>query len=260
MDFSELAKKEFPFDGEFFLSKNKKFSELIFFVHFYEGSKKHLLRHIRLVNKLGFDAFAFNLQGTHKELKSFKLPISAKGSFGVKHLYADQIETLLNLIPGKKIIFSFSNPSASAIEAMARRHCSDIAALICDSGPSGRFIFSTFRLFSQEYNINSLSVKIALTPFLSIGWSPFFHKDLHQDLKSFPSGFKILSIRGWRDGLISANEIDEVFEPHKQLDWVKLSLPEADHLKGLRDFKDDYAPAVDNFLKTAATLLPPADL
>lgn len=255
MNYAEVAKQELPFDGEFFLTNNKKFDELIFFVHFYEGSKKHILRHIRLVNKLGFDAFAFHLKGTHKELASLKLPISAKGAFGAKHIYADQIETLLNLIPGKKIIYSFSNPSAAAIEAMARRHCSDTVALICDSGPSGRFISSAFRLFTQEYNIKFLPLKIALTPLLSIGWSPFFHKDLHEDLKTFPQGFNILSIRGWKDALISATEIDEVFEPHKQLDWIKLSLPEAEHLTGLRDFKEEYAPAVKHFLEKTATPL-----
>lgn len=255
MNYSEIAKQEFPFDGEFFLSNNKKFEELIFFVHFYEGSKKHILRHFRLVNKLGFDAFAFHLKGTHRDLASFKLPISAKGAFGAKHIYADQIETLLNLIPGNKIIFSFSNPSAAAIEAMARRHCSDTIALICDSGPSGRFIPSMFRLFTQEYNIKSLPLKIALSPFLGIGWSPFFHKDIHRDLTTFPPGFKILSIRGWKDALIPANDIDEVFEPHKQLDWIKLSLPEAEHLTGLRDFKEDYAPVVENFLTKIATPL-----
>lgn len=255
MNYTKIAKQELPFDGEFFLTKNKKFEELIFFVHFYEGSKRHILRHIRLANKLGFDAFSFHLKGSHKDLAEFKLPISAKGRFGAKHIYADQIETLLNLIPGKKIVFSFSNPSASAIEAMARRKCTDTIALICDSGPSGSFIPSAFKLFTHEYNLKPWPLKFALMPFLSVGWSPFFHKDLHTDLKTFPQGFKILSIRGWKDALISANEIDDVFEPHKQLDWIKLSLPEAEHLTGLRDFSEDYVPVVKNFLEKIATPL-----
>lgn len=255
MNYAEIAKQELPFDGEFFLTKNKKFEELIFFVHFYEGTKKHILRHIRLVNKLGFDAFAFQLKGSHKDLKSLKFPISAKLIFGTKHTYADQIETLLNLLPGKKIIFSFSNPTAAAIEAMARRHCSDTVALICDSGPSGSFLPSVFKLINHEYKVKSLPLKLVLTPLAGFGWSPFFHRDLHKDLNSFPNGFNILSIRGWKDALISANEIDEVFEPHKQLQWIKLSLPEAEHLAGLRDFKEDYIPAVENFLNKVSTSL-----
>lgn len=255
MDYKELAQKELPFDGEFFLSRKKKYEELIFFVHFYEGSKKQIIRHIKLVNDLGYDAFAFNLHGNHKNILSLQPPISAKGFFGAKHIYADQIEFLLNQIPGKKIMYTFSNPSAAAIEALARRHCSDILGMICDSGPTARFVPSAYNLYTHEYKMKPWALRVALAPILSLGWSPFFHRDLHKDLNSFPQGFKILSIRGWKDLLIPPNHIDEVFEPHKQLEWSKLSLPEAEHLTGLRDFKEEYVPTVEKFLKNLATPL-----
>lgn len=260
MDYSEFEHKHLPFDGEFFLSRNKKFEELVFFVHFYEGSKRHVLRHIKMVNTLGFDAFAFHLKGSHKELfQDFfkdlykKIPISAQFKFGVKHTYADQIEKLLNEIPGNKIVFAFSNPSASAIEAMARRHCFDTKALICDSGPTARFLPSAYNLFHQDYPLKSTILKIAMTPVLSLGWSPLFHNDIHEDLKLFPKKFKILSIRGWKDKLIPPSHIDEVFEPHNNLDWTKLSLPEADHLTGLRDFREEYISGVEKFITNVAT-------
>lgn len=255
MDYKELSKQELPFQGEFFLSRNKKFDELIFFVHFYEGSPKQLLRHIKLVNSLGFDAFAFQLTGNAKNLISLHPPISTRGEFGIKHVYADQIETLLNMIPGKKIIFSFSNPCGSAIEAMARRQLSDTVALVCDSGPSGKFIPSAYNLYTHEYKINPMPLRLALAPVLSFGWSLHLHKDIHTDLKKFPQGFKILSIRGWKDLLIPPDHIDAIFNPHTHLDWMKLSLPEAGHLTGLRDFKSEYAPALEKFLKDVATPL-----
>ncbi|MEN0057698.1 MAG: hypothetical protein AAGB31_02595, partial [Bdellovibrio sp.] len=136
---SQEVRSQLPFDGELFFAKNKRYEELVFFVPFYEGTKRQLLRHIKLVNDLGFDAFAFQLKGTHRDLLSLRPPLSSRGGFGAKHIYADQIEALLNMLPGKKIIFSFSNPTAAAMEAMARRRCSDTVALICDSGPSARF-------------------------------------------------------------------------------------------------------------------------
>lgn len=253
MNYSEVAKKTFPFEGEFFLARNKKFEELVFFVHFFDGSKKQLLRHIRLVNELGFDAFAFHLQGNHQDLTSLKIPVSAKNKFGLKHVYADQIEHLLNELPGQKIIYSFSNPSASAIEAMARRQCSDIAGLICDSGPTAEFLPSAFKLYTHEFKIKSFALRTLLAPVLSAAWSPHFHKDLHRDLATFPEGFRVLSIRGWKDLLIPPEHIDAVFEPHNNLNWSKLSLPEAGHLTGLRDFKQEYAPVVKSFLETLAT-------
>ncbi|HEY1079104.1 MAG TPA: hypothetical protein VGE46_03370 [Bdellovibrio sp.] len=255
MDYTEAAKQELPFAGEFFLAKNKKYEELVFFVHFFGGTKKQLLRHIKLVNSLGYDAFAFHLQGDHRDLFSLRLPISSKNKFGAKHTYADQIETLLNLIPGKKIIFSFSNPCASAMEAMARRRCTDTIAMICDSGPTARFLPSAYNLYTHEYKVKLLPIRLLLAPLLSMGWSPFLHRDIHADLAQFPEGFRILSIRGWKDLLIPPSHIDEVFEPHTQLDWTKLSLPECGHLTGLRDFKEDYAPAVESFLAKVATPL-----
>jgi hypothetical protein len=248
MDYSKLAQAGLPFEGEFFFARNKKYEDLIFFVHFYEGKKRQLLRHIKLVNELGFDAFAFHLQGTHRNLLSWRPPLSKHKDFGIKHVYADQIEFMLNKIPGKKIIFSFSNPSSSAIEALARRQCMDISALICDSGPSARFLDSALSLASHEYSIQLRPLKWSLIPVISLGWSLCLHKDVHQHLNIFPAGFKILSIRGWRDKLIAPNHIDEIFEPHHQLDWTKLSLPEAEHLAGLRDFKEEYRPAVEKFL------------
>lgn len=250
-----MSSHAYPFKGEFYPAENKLYKETVFFVPFYQGKKAQLKRHIELANKLGFDAFAFELEGDHKDLLRGKIPVSTNGKFGAKHRYSEQIEQLLNMLPGKKIIFSFSNPCASAFEAMARRQCSDVVAMICDSGPTAKFIPSAWNLYTHEMKINFLPLKVALTPLLSLGWSPLLHKDIHADLEKFPSQFPILSIRGWKDKLIPPAHIDEVFEPHANLDWQKLSLPEAGHLNGLKDFRTEYEPTVSSFLKRHSTLL-----
>ncbi len=247
--------QELPYEGELFKARKKKYAEVVFFVHFYGGVKKQLLRHVRFVNQLGYDAFTFQLQGNHHDILNFNLPISSEFALGLKHIYADQIEILLNDIPGQKIVYAFSNPAGSAIEAIARRNCSDVAALICDSGPSARLLPSTFRLFTYDLKIKFLPLRLLLSPPFALLWSPHMHKDIQTDLEKFPTGFRILSIRGWKDKLIPPAHIDEVFDPHPQLDWQKLSLPEADHLVGLRDFKKEYAPVVERFLKSVSTEL-----
>lgn len=240
---------DYPFDGQYFPSSHKQFHEVVFFVHFYEGSKASLKRHIELVNEIGFDAFAFNLLDKEALLTN---PLSRKKIPGLKHIWADQINDLLNLIPQKKIIFSFSNPSTSAIEAMAERNALDIAALICDSGPSDKFLTSAYHLF-QYFKKDGILKSLTRTIITPLIWSPYLHSDMHNHLKKFPKGFKVLSIRGWKDMLIPPHHIDRVFEPHSNLDWRKLSLPKAGHLNGLKDFKEDYSGGLVAFLNEVAT-------
>lgn len=236
----------FPYEGEIFKSPSKKHEELIFFVHFFGGTKKVLKRHVDFVNQLGFDAFAFNLA---KEPKYFwQIPITASEKFGLKHLYADQIEVLLNLLPQTKIVYAFSNPAASAIEALARRQCADIKALICDSGPSNELVKSAANLLLHDRKVTSSLKRMIMTPVSSAFWSLSFHKDIHEDLAKFPEGFKILSIRGWKDKLIPPDHIDAVFEPHKNIHWQKLSIPKAGHLDALKNHFSDYSEPVKKFL------------
>lgn len=260
----------YPYEGRLFKSRKKKFEETVIFVPFFGAVQRELARHVKLVNDLGYDAVTFDLEKTPaimdfsqgiltpfkkwRELKdNLKIPLNSKMKFGLKHVYADQIENILNLVPGNKIVYSFSNPSASAIEALARRHCVDIAGLICDSGPSGKFVDSFMNLAKIDWKINFWALRAALVPLLSFAWSPELHKDVEADLNQFPDGFKILSIRGWKDLVIPPDHIDAIFDPHTNLSWRKLSLPEAAHLTGLRDFRAEYAPAVEKFMQEIAS-------
>ena len=247
---------QYPDDGELFKASSingskKKSEHLIFFAHYFQGHKKALKRHIALVNELGFDAYVFNLRDSLKEQHYLPYsPISKK--FGMKHALADQIEEHLNLLNEykTKIIFAFSNVSGSAIELMARRKTKDIIALVCDSGPGAAFLYSSFKLIEHQFHIKFLPFKILGTPLVMLGWSQSRHKDISLDLQKLPNGFPVLSIRGWKDKLISPSHIDAVFEPAKNIHWIKLALPEAEHLTGLRDFPNEYRSGLENFLNT----------
>ncbi len=249
------SSRRYPDGGELFKARSekldaKKHKKLIFFVHFYKGHKKALQRHIQFVNELGYDAYAFNLKDDAKE--HFGVPYSPiSKKFGLKHALADQIEHHLDLVPEyeSKIVFAFSNVSACAIEVMARRDNLGIDAFICDSGPTANFIDSAYKLYKYAHPIKFLPLRLIATPILALGWSSSLHKDIKTDLSKLPEGFPVLSIRGWKDPLIAAADIDKLFEPCTNLVWQKLSLPEAGHLTGLRDYPDEYKPAVADFLK-----------
>lgn len=254
-----LKHTHYPDDGELFKNtlKNKPSSHLIIFVHFLNGHKKVLKRHVELVNELGFDAYVFNVSDSLKDHSYFPLSKKTK-KFGLKHVMADQIENHINLFPQykNKIVYAFSNVAAAAMEAISQRiengKSKDIKAMICDSGPGADFMTSSFNLFKHEMKVNSFAARLLQAPLFAIIWSPNLNRDVHQDLEKFPKNFPLLSIRGWRDKLISPESIDRVFEPHTNLKWKKLNLPEAGHINGLRDFPSEYRPGVESFLNEDA--------
>lgn len=245
---------KYPDQGEIFKAKEKKSDHLIFFAHFFQGHKKALKRHIEFVNELGYDCYAFNLKDSPKD--HYYVPYShVSKKFGMKHALADQIEEHLNFLTEykTKIIYAFSNVAGCAIEVLARRFQSgshDIVALIADSGPGKSFFKASYKLLQYQIGVKSFPLKLAGTPLVAFGWSPALHDDIEKDLQKLPLHFPVLSIRGWRDLLISPKSIDAIFEKQNHLDWKKLPLPEAGHLNGLRDFPSEYRPGVENFLNT----------
>lgn len=240
-----------PYNGKIIRAPTKRFRETIIFVPFFGADQKNLQRHAEFVGEVGFDCVQFDLNDDWGfSMKNF---ISSKGEFGLKHIWADQIEEILNLIQGPKILYTFSNPSASAYEATANRNAWDIKAIISDGGPSGKLADSMINFFSHEQPLPTYPLRFILAYATAFLWNPQFSSVIHQDLSRFPKGFRLLSIRGWKDPLISPAMIDMVFEPHHHIDWEKLSLPEATHLNGLKDFPSEYKPAVEIFLKDVAT-------
>lgn len=220
-------------DPRFYPSQNKKpGSPLIFFVHFYGGHQKVLKRHITMVNELGYDAFAFNMP----QFKNNIWALWRKRNFGMKHFYSNMISFYLNQIPGQKIIYAFSNPSASAIESIAKRmkHQQDVIGLVCDSGPSQHFLTSAYNLAIP------VQKNPALLFLFSFFWSCRIHFDLPFHLKRLPAGFPVLSIRGEKDVVIPPWHIEDAFKNAPQLDVTVMSLAGAGHLDGLKNFPEEY--------------------
>lgn len=219
---------------------NKPGFALVVFVHFFGGHQRILKRHIQLVNELGYDAFAFNMPA-RLDL-SWKLLFSSQ--FGLKHLYSRMLTHYLDQIEGQKIIFSFSNPGASAIESIVDRlKKKDVIALICDSGPSGKFMKSAWNLAMHQQRNPYLMI------FFSFFWSLKFHLDICQQLKKLPAGFPILSIQPLKDPVIPPDHIQSVFKL-KDLAGLKVYQPaKAGHLNALKINPEEYRNQLQDFLK-----------
>lgn len=225
----------------FYYSKNKKpGTALVVFVHFYGGHQRVLKRHIQMVNDLGFDAFAFNIPSQN----DLNLKILMTGRFGLKHIYANMITFYLDQLSGEKILYSFSNPSASAIESITnRRNNKDIKAFICDSGPSGKFMKSAWNLAIQQQKNPWLMM------FFSVFWSLFFHQDVNKQLRKWPKGFPVLSIRPLNDTVIPPDHIEEIFKDINQL-RLQVYEPRAGHLNALKLNPEEYTDKIKEFLNS----------
>jgi hypothetical protein len=228
----------------FAIHKTKKESVLL--VPFYGGTARHLLKHVRFFNELGYDVYSLNMDLQVRNLKNALY--SANSGLGFKHVWADQIENALNFIPGQKIVMAMSNPCSGAIEAVSRRQACDVTAMICEGGPTAHFWKASINYFTFEKPLPTKPLKMLMAGIGMFLWTPNWMQNLKPDLEKWPSTCPILSVRGWKDPLISPSDIDEVFALHPHLRWSKLDLPKAVHLNGLRDFADIYKAGVTKFL------------
>lgn len=247
--------KSLPHNGSWHYAQDQRYEETIVFVHYFGGSPKSMRRHVEMVNNMGFNAVTFQLVFNELKLPA-PLPISPKMDFGIFAIWRDQIESVLNSITGKKIIYSFSNPCFSAIAATGERHASDIIGIVCDSGPARDIIRSWWNLVEDKYKVKNIFLKTAMLPvgYLFIGLS--FKENIPKVLKAVPEDFPILSIRGWQDHLVPYEEIEAFFDQQDHLDLRVISLPKGGHLDGLKQFPGEYVPAVKDFLEKISKKVP----
>jgi pimeloyl-ACP methyl ester carboxylesterase len=251
-----LKHRKLPFNAEWMPAKNRRFNETVVFVHHFGGSKRTVLRHLRMVNELGYDAVRFDLIFHKSTPVTEQLPITADLHWGLRHVWSNQIESILNAIPGRKIIYAFSMPSGSAFKAAAKRGGrGDLNAIVCDGGPFLQLPRCIWNLYEQQYQVKSRVLRAGFMGASLLLWGLKFKKDMRQVLSEIPTGFPVLSIRGWQDSLVPTAAIDEFFDMQEHLDLEVLALPEAGHLTGLRDFPKEYIPRVEAFLKRVSTPL-----
>ncbi len=256
-----------PYEGEIFEPVKRRFEETIVFVPFFNGKKEQLKRHIEWIVELGFRSAILENSIPNRGFPNPRKLFSKDRQWGVKHVWADEVERFLDLIDGPKIIFAFSGPSACAVEALARREehlgavsngtsgagsAGDVRALICDSGP---FFYDRYcnrnRLFLERGIRNPIALAAMSTIHEKI-WSHDHTGTLRNALAKLPQHFPVMSIRPLNDVLVPPWATDAAFREQTHLDLDVFDVPGAAHLKALRDHPEIYKPTVGKFLKAHA--------
>lgn len=219
------------------------------FVHHFGGDRKTPTPHIRLVNELGFHAVSFSMSFNESPLVN-GLVFNSEMQLGLITRWQEEIETIFNAVPYKKIAYTFSSPSASAASVLARRGARDVNAWICDGGPFLDTFTNTLR-YVEQVKIKNKLLQWGLSALGTLIYFGLDYKEnLYKSLEKLPQDFPVLSIRGWQDPLVPYSAIEKAFSPHKHLDLEVLALTEGTHLDGLKKYPDEYRKRVEVFLRT----------
>ena len=239
----------------------KKFREVVVIVHHYGGDKHSFSRHVDWLNELGYDVITFDLPVRSLSHIARSLPFNKNWDFGLRHVWADKIETVLGHLPEEKIIFSFSFSSAAALMAIGQRHAIDVKGWICEGGPFLQVDTGIFNLFSNEdlspaflKRISNMKIKKYFAKFAAAAIGGFgYEKNGKSQLNYLPENFPILSIRSEKDELVKPQMIDQFFNGRSQnQNFAKLELSHAGHLLGLKQEPDIYKNRVQEFLMSVS--------
>lgn len=252
-----------PFDGELFAAPSKKFKETIVFVHHFGGNKKSTRRHQDILLQAGYDCVTFNLyyhsfsgkMTFKKRLKSmFRHFLSGRRNF--IHQWTHELSTILDLIPGDKILFSLSSPSVSVASSIATHQRKDIKAWVCDCGP----FLEAWTCF-WNYNKYEAQIKnpIFLLLFNSLGFLMFggigYKSHVQKWLLSFSKGFPVLSLRAENDQLVPPSAIDKFFSVYNDLNIQIHCFKQAGHLTAIKSHAFEYSQVILTFLQKHSSSL-----
>ncbi len=254
----EVLKKDITFDQPASPETGKP---TIVFVHHLGGNKTTLRRHAEFFNNLGYTTARYNLKSAQGYWqKSLLLKLAKNPKFlaenkitNIQDLWAYEVEQLLGLIEGPKVVYSFSLPGFSALAAISSIRAENIIGWIADSGPFFDLLKSTWNLLTKQYTVNNFALR-ALSSALGFGLYGGFglESETRKNFSRLPENFPILSIRGWQDPLVPPSSIEKVFSLPEvaRLNLQVLDLPEAQHLDGLKNATESYTPRVTSFIRS----------
>jgi hypothetical protein len=243
---------ELPHFGRWQKAKNRKFDETIVFVHHFGGNRSTSKRHQEFVNDLGFDCVAFDLAFNSPPTIPQMLKFITNFLFNPLSkiwldVWIDQINDIPDAVPGKKILYSFSTPSAAAPGVIVEKKRQDVTAWVTDGGP----FLDAWKCLGNYYRHQTKLTPHAQKIGTAVGYALLgqigFEKRVNKWMRDFPAQIPILSVRSGRDKLVPVSAIDLFFhEKKKNLEVFEIS--ESEHLEGLKTFPEKYRSVVGQFL------------
>ncbi len=219
---------------------------VVVLIHNMWGSHNTFHRHVKVLTEAGYTCVTFNLYQGSTVTKEHSY--SRWNYFNyIYRNWIHQITDVLDSIPGKKIVFSLSGPSISALIVASDRK--DIDRYICDGGPFKEFWQCTYRMFKLEKKIQSPITAWCFTTLSCLYWGPFAFRRLSKALARWNPTVPILSIRGKLDPIVYPENIDHVFAKHSHINVRVHTIDKGHHLDGLKNFPEEYVPALFIFLK-----------
>ncbi len=244
---------QLPYEGRYFRAPHKSFQETVIFVHHYGGNRSSVRKHQEFLSDLGFDTVSFTLSQPARPqfLEGFLLNELKPG---LRERWTEEILKVIQCVPGKKILYTFSFPSAATAIAMAKSESHDIQAWIADGGPFLMPLTCFWNYYTHIEKTPALWRRIARVGLGAVSLGMLRLKDeLSAALSRLPKGFPVLSIRSWQDPLVPISAIDEAFVGQSHIHLETLTLAEAGHIDGLLRFPEEYKPRVEKFLNRYAT-------
>ena len=253
MNHKSSSVNSFPHEGEIFQPKEKKFEEIIVFVHWYGGHKKQLKRHIQFVNQLGFRAFAFNL--FPQPFKGSRILLKNPGTYFTTLLsrWSRQVLDVLSYFEDeKKILFGFSFGCNVITQVFSK--ITSVTAVVFDGGPFSGIVENSWRYQSYQEPVKNPLLRI-MAVILWILFCGFFSLrfKIHSALKKWPVGLPVLSFRVVEDLLVPPSSIDKILKPHSQLDLTISLIPKVQHLQGMKFQPELYQKTLEKFLVKYST-------
>lgn len=210
-----------------------------------------LLRHVRVLNDMGYSVVTFNYSHHPQKMKfdsSFLQALRPR----VPVVWQSELTQILDLVEGPKVIFSFSFPSLVVPMALCVRKKNDVKGWICDGGPFLWVTRCTWNFYRWAVPIPNILLRVILTALSVCLWGGVFYKTrLRRTIAQLPEHYPILAFLAEKDLLVPPKAITDVFSRQQsRLNLTFCSLEGVGHLMGLRDANKLYTQSLRDFLQS----------